>query len=96
MKKYRVSYIIRPYDSKQKFNIPLSLSDKSKYPPKCISNGCVNVWNGKIARCPTLMYVEKFNEVFHTDLPTEGIMQMRDCPGWSKTVRAIAKRSTIV
>ena len=91
LKKYRVSYIIRPYDSKQKFNIPLSLSDKSKYPPKCISNGCVNVWNGKIARCPTLMYVEKFNEVFHTDLPTEGIMQMRDCPDGAKLLELLQK-----
>lgn len=89
---HQISYIIRSYDSKQKFNIPLSLSEQSKYPHMCISNGCVNIWNGKIARCPTLMYIEKFNEVFHTDLPTDGIMQMKDCPDGFELLKLLQTR----
>lgn len=89
---HQISYIIRPYDNKQKFNMPLSLSEQSKYPYKCISNGCVNIWNGKIARCPTLMYMEKFNEVFHTNLPTEGIMQMSDCPDGFELLELLQKK----
>lgn len=75
-----VDYIIRPYEIKQSFNIPLSLMGKSQYPHCCISNGCVNIWDGKIARCPTLMYIDKFNEKFETELPDNGIMQLDDCP----------------
>ena len=66
-----VIYKIRKIDSL--FNKPLDLR-KKKYDNKCISNGCVNIYNGKISRCPTLMYVSKFNETFEQKLPTDGIM----------------------
>lgn len=70
---YHIKYRIAEYDSKQLFNIPITLSEKSIYPQKCISNGCITIANGQIARCPTLMYISKFNEYFKQHLPTEGI-----------------------
>lgn len=73
-------YNIRPYDIKQKFIRPLSLSSDSKYHRRCISEGCINIWDGKIARCPTLMYIDRFNEVFGTALPSDGIHDLADCP----------------
>ncbi len=68
-----ICYSVNPFESKTKFNLPLSINKKSKYPLKCISDGCITVANGKIARCPTLMYIDKFNETFNQKLPNEGI-----------------------
>lgn len=73
--------MIRPFDSKMVFNKPLSLSDNSRYERKCISNGCVNIWNGMISRCPTLMYINRFNQVFGTELPDDGIYDLRELNG---------------
>lgn len=80
LQEYGVSYHIRPYEEKKKFIKPLSVKEKSIYPNKCLSDGCVNIWNGKIARCPTLMYIEEFNKKFDQNLPSEGILQLDDCP----------------
>ena len=77
---HNIKYKIMPYDKRQMFNKPLSISENSKYPNLCISNGCATVANGMIARCPTLMYINKFNEVFNTKLPNQGIMKLDD---WS-------------
>ena len=76
-----ILYIIRPYDSKKKFIKPLSLSQNSKYERICISDGCVNIWNGMIARCPTLMYIDKFNKVFDAALPNDGIYNLSEVNG---------------
>lgn len=73
---FNIRYHIAAYDSKQKFNRPISLSDNSKYPFMCISDGCITVSDGRIARCPTLMYISKFNEYFGKDLPMEGIYEI--------------------
>lgn len=78
LEEYQIPYYISQYDRKQVFNRPISLSEHSKYPQCCISNGCVTIGNGSIARCPTLMYITKFNEVFHTQLPAEGIISLED------------------
>lgn len=78
LKQYHIKYRIAEYDSKQLFNTPISLSENSKYPQKCISDGCITVANGLIARCPTLMYISKFNEYFEQHLPTEGIYRISD------------------
>lgn len=75
-----VQYSLRPFDIKQMFNKPIEIEPSGKYPLKCISDGCVNIYKGKICRCPTLMYVPKFNEVFGTHLPTEGIMDLDSAP----------------
>lgn len=70
---YEIDYTIRPYEKKQGFCKPLSLKTDSIYERKCISNGCVQIWEGKMACCPTLMYIHKFNEKFNQNLPQEGI-----------------------
>ena len=75
---HQIMYSVRPYSTKDKFIKPLSLSEHSKYPNKCISNGCVNIWDGKISRCPTLMYIDKFNSVFNSSLPNNGIYSLAE------------------
>lgn len=71
--RYDLIYSIR--SNKGKFNIPLSFEKGEKH---CISNGCVNIWNGKIARCPTLMYITEFNRHFNTSFPEEGILSLAE------------------
>jgi hypothetical protein len=41
----------------------------------------VTIADGKIGRCPTLMYIEKFNEVFHQNLPLDGIYKLSEYEG---------------
>jgi len=79
--KYGICYEYRSYDEKKMFGIPLSLSTNTRHPQKCLSNGCVNIWNGMIARCPTVMYIHKFNEAFGTNLPQEGIYSLNELSG---------------
>lgn len=71
LNKYDLIYAIR--ENKKKFNIPLSFEAGEKY---CISNGCINIWNGKITRCPTLMYITEFNRYFNTSFPEGGILSL--------------------
>lgn len=73
-----ITYLIRGLDYKQEFNLPLSLKEnEEKY---CISNGCVSIWNGKIARCPQVMYIGSFNEYFNTSFPTDGVWDLEKGP----------------
>ena len=73
---YQIRYHIAEYDSKMLFNTPVSIAPNSKHPRLCISNGCITIADGKVSRCPTLMYIEKFNSYFHQNLPTEGIYRI--------------------
>lgn len=91
LQEYNISYFIQPYDDKQKFNKPLSLSEKSVYSHECISNGCVNIWEGKIARCPSLMFVERFNKYFGVKLPKEGIIKLENCPSGKELLDALER-----
>lgn len=91
LQQFGISYHIRPYEVKKKFIKPLSLKTDSMYPQKCLSNGCVNIWNGKIARCPTLMYIEEFNKKFDQNLPNEGILQLEDCPAGFELLEILQK-----
>ena len=75
---YNIRYYVAELCGKQSFNKPLSISSNSRYPRMCISDGCITVSNGRIARCPTLMYIEKFNEYFDQNLPTDGIFNISD------------------
>lgn len=75
LNQYNLVYTVRGYEKKKKFNIPLMFEKGQKY---CISNGCVNVWNGKIAKCPTLMYITEFNKYFNTNFPEEGIIPLTE------------------
>ena len=72
LNKYNIIYNIR--EARKLFNKPLSLRPVEEV--YCISDGCVIISDGKIARCPTLMYIEKLNEKFQTDFPTEGIYDL--------------------
>lgn len=73
---FNIRYHIAEYDNKQVFNKPISLSNSSKYPYMCISDGCITISDGKISRCPTLMYIKKFNEYFGLQLPEDGIFDI--------------------
>lgn len=76
LEKYKVEYVIS--DEVKTFVKPLSLSENSIYKRCCSFNDCTNIYEEKIARCPALMYIDKFNEVFNTNLPNEGIMRIDD------------------
>lgn len=76
--KNNIKYDIRPFDQKQLFNKPLTKMCNTDYEKLCISNGCVNIWNGKIARCPSLMYVQELNAKFGLNLPSDGIYSLED------------------
>lgn len=92
LEKNSVIYNIRPFDTKEMFNKPLRIDTNAKYESLCISDGCINIWNGKISRCPTLMFVEEFNKKFSVDLPTEGIMLLENCPSGKQLIKELEKR----
>lgn len=73
LKKYNIMYHTR--NSRNVFNIPLS--QKVVDTPYCISEGCVTIGKGKIACCPTLMYIEDLNEKYGLDFPTEGRIDLQ-------------------
>lgn len=79
LNKYKILFEIRRAKDRQKFCLPLSLSEESKYPRTCISSICVTIWNGKISRCPQLMYISYFNTYFNTHLPESGVMELKNC-----------------
>lgn len=74
----RIRYILSGYDERSRFNLSISTKDKSIYPHKCISTGCYALGDGKLAKCPTLLYVYKFNEYFNEKLPTDGIIDLNE------------------
>ena len=92
LEEFGIIYEIRSWSNRQKFNKPLALYVEKEESKLCISNGCVNIWNGKIARCPTLMYIEKFNEYFGTDLPSKGIMELNECPSGENLIRKLEEK----
>ncbi len=86
---YKILYEIREASLKEKFCLPLSLSKNSIHPKTCISNGCVIIGDGKIARCPQLMYISYFNNHFNTNLPEDGIMELEFCPTGDRLLRVL-------
>lgn len=84
--KYNLIYMIR--ENKNNFNIPLSSEKGRKY---CISNDCINIWNGKLAKCPTLMYITEFNKYFNTSFPEEGIISLAEAPSGKELVDFLGK-----
>ena len=89
LKKASVRYRITSF--RGDFNIPITTSLNTKHPYKCISDGCVCVSNGKISRCPTLMYIHKFNEEFGTSLPEEGLISLENCPDGKELMELLKK-----
>lgn len=80
LRQKKVIYNLRRIDVKLKFNLPLSLGKRSIEEKYCLSNGCVIVHDGKVARCPTLMLINEFNERFETNLPDDGIYDIESMP----------------
>lgn len=91
LNEYKILYEIRQASGKEKFCLPLSLSENSRYPKTCISNGCVIICDGKIARCPQLMYISNFNTHFNTDLPENGVMDLETCPEGKNLLSVLKK-----
>ena len=84
-----IRYSLSGYDAKQKFNKPLSVSVDSKYEHFCLSYDCVNIYEGKIAMCARLMFVNQINQKFGTNFPTDGIMSLKDCPSRENLLQAL-------
>ena len=72
--------------------MPISTSSNTKHPFKCISHGCFTVAGGKIAKCPTLMYITKFNETYNENLPTDGIISLDECDDGQQLLKELDKR----
>ncbi|SKB95005.1 4Fe-4S single cluster domain-containing protein [Lachnospiraceae bacterium] len=76
LSEFRVPYIIRKYDSKNRFIKTISISADSLYPKTCICRGCVNIYKGLAARCPAVMYLKRLNDRFNLTLPEDGIRSL--------------------
>lgn len=92
LREFEIDYEIRPIDIKKKFYKTLSLKKDSIYPKKCISLGCTNICDGKIARCPTALYINKLNQKFGTDFPSEGVYQLSDYQDGTKLNMDLTKK----
>lgn len=88
----KMRYRIIEVDKRQHFNLPLALKKNSTYPKLCISDGCYTIRNRSIARCPTLMYVDRINEVFDVQLPTEGIYPLESIHDKNELLMLMKKR----
>ena len=73
-----IDYILRDSNERRSFNRPLSMRKNSVWERCCLSDGCTAVCDGKIARCPTLLYINKFNEFFKENLPSAGIYSLTE------------------
>ena len=89
---FNIRYHIAKYNDKQVFNRPISVNKNTKYPFMCISDGCITISDGKISRCPTLMYISKFNEYFGQNLPTEGIHSIDEYTDAAKLLDDMKKK----
>lgn len=73
-----ISYSIRGHLKKEKFVKSLSYSEDSIYPHGCICDGCVNLYKGKVARCPAVMYIDRLNSMFNLTFPREGTFDIEE------------------
>lgn len=76
LEKYNIDYVLKPAMSKKKFYKTLSLDKDSIYEKKCISQGCINICDGKIAKCPSVLYIGELNKKFDVQFPNEGIYSL--------------------
>lgn len=75
---YSIPYVIHGLSDKSHFNLPLTLNNQSELEHLCISPVCVNIRDGKISRCPQLMFIPDFNRYFGCHLPEQGILNLDD------------------
>ena len=73
-----IEYTVRGLENKSVFNRSLSIRRDSIHEKFCLSDGCTAVSDGKIARCPTLLYIHQFNRFFKKSLPAAGIYRISD------------------
>lgn len=78
LEKNGIDYVIKPAMFKEKFYKTLSLKKDSIYKKKCISQGCINICDGKIAKCPSVLYIEELNKKFNVRFPEKGIYRLED------------------
>lgn len=71
---FQVDYVIK--SSKDIFYKPLTLSEHGTYMHDCLAPACVNVGNGKIARCPMILHLDKLNTRFGLKLTEEGVFDL--------------------
>lgn len=74
----KTEYTVRGLQNKSVFNRSLSIRKDSVHEKYCLSNGCTAISDGYIARCPTLLYINRFNTFFKENLPSEGIYKIAD------------------
>jgi organic radical activating enzyme len=58
----------------------------------CGANGCTCVCDGKISRCPQLMFVNKLNEKMQTNFPTTGIIDLNDVSDGAKLLKMLDRK----
>ena len=92
LEQYHIDYLIKNGYSKEWFFKTLSLKIDSKYPRKCISDGCINIRDGKIARCPSVLYVDELNMRFGANLPEEGVLTIEDYASGDELYSELEKR----
>lgn len=78
---YGVRWELRGHVDENKFNLPLTTNSDTKLNHMCMSGNCLNLWHGKIARCPTLMYINRLNTIFDKQFPEEGIKMLHELNG---------------
>ena len=61
----------------------------------CLSKDCVNIREGLISRCPTVMYVSRLNSYFDKDFPTDGIYRIEDFANPGDLCAAMNKRISL-
>lgn len=76
LEKNRIDYGIRKYETKAKFSIAYTVNNNTSRERYCLAPGCINIWNGKVSPCPSVMYIHKFNEKFNENMPQEGIIDL--------------------
>lgn len=78
LEKNKISYDLRESSMPRNFCIPLTLSENSIHPHLCLSEGCINIRDDMISRCPTAMYIWKFNDMFNLNLPNDGVKKINE------------------
>lgn len=92
LSRQKVIYKYRDKVSDGTFNLPLTVSKNSKREKRCLSEGCTIIHDKRIARCPTLMYIDAFNEKYGQNLPNDGIIDMSTCPKNEELIEKLKER----
>lgn len=92
LEEYNIDYVLKSAMSKKKFYKTLSLKKDSIYEKKCISRGCINICDGKIAKCPSVLYIDELNKKFDVEFPNEGIYSLDSFSDGRELNLALEKR----